>query len=535
MNKSMFGSKSSAPTADVLNDAGGKAYKLGPRESLAQIACTGTLNDTFYASAEDQLTRVLESLEGVYAQGGQQFIAQLAVYSRNRGYMKDMPAVMLAFLAGKSTKDRVAGEMLKVAWPLVIDNGKMVRNFVQAVRSGKFGRRGLGTLPARLIKDFLRGRSPIQLLKDSVGNDPSLVDIIRLGHPRPVNEEQSSAFAFFLGKNPDTVNLHPTYRNLREIRDGKPVRIEKGMPWELLVSENLSPGQWEEIMGLMGWTALRMNLNTLQRHGVFDKDENVERVAARLSDPVEIGKARVFPYQIMTAYQNLGENVPQKIRSALHKALDLSIVNTPSWLGKTLLCVDVSGSMSSPITGHRKGSTTKTRCVDVAALVAGVICKHSPESEVIAFDMKAHPFRYVPEDSVLTNAKRLAAYGGGGTACSVALDHYVKNRKGQWPDQVVYVSDNESWADFGGYGGGGATSTMERFTRDFPQKTRLVLIDLVPNTTTQAPNTRGRVLNVGGFSDQVFSVVSTFLEGKRSWVEEIERTSLTLVQEPRIL
>jgi 60 kDa SS-A/Ro ribonucleoprotein len=52
----------------------------------------------------------------------------------------------------------------------------------------------------------------------------------------------------------------------------------------------------------------------------------------------------------------------------------------------------------------------------------------------------------------------------------------------------------------------------------------LACIDLQPNRTTQA-QTRDDILNVGGFSDQVFDVLSTFGAGKLAaghWVAQIE-------------
>ena len=38
--------------ADTRNEAGGLAYTLSPKQQLAQLAATGCLNSTFYASAE---------------------------------------------------------------------------------------------------------------------------------------------------------------------------------------------------------------------------------------------------------------------------------------------------------------------------------------------------------------------------------------------------------------------------------------------------------------------------------------------------
>jgi len=48
-NKSMFASVRGKllPAASILNAAGGKAFELSPRQTLAQLAVTGCLNGTF--------------------------------------------------------------------------------------------------------------------------------------------------------------------------------------------------------------------------------------------------------------------------------------------------------------------------------------------------------------------------------------------------------------------------------------------------------------------------------------------------------
>jgi len=65
------------------------------------------------------------------------------------------------------------------------------------------------------------------------------------------------------------------------------------------------------------------------------------------------------------------------------------------------------------------------------------------------------------------------------------------------------------------------------FTRRNP-KARLVCIDLQAYGTTQAPD-RANVMNVGGFLDRVFDVISMFVAGHLGgghWISVIERVSL---------
>src|SRR5580765_5818327 len=97
------------PKADVKNEAGGSAYALTPKHALAQYAATGCLNSTYYATAGEQLDRVLK----LSAQVEPQFIAQTAVYCRQRGFMKDMPALLCAVLAQRDTAllERVFGRV----------------------------------------------------------------------------------------------------------------------------------------------------------------------------------------------------------------------------------------------------------------------------------------------------------------------------------------------------------------------------------------------------------------------------------------
>jgi len=128
-----------------------------------------------------------------------------------------------------------------------------------------------------------------------------------------------------------------------------------------------------------------MNLNTFARHGVFEDADVVARLAALLRDPAEVARARAFPYQLLVAYRMAGEDVPAALREALQDALEAAVANVPALDGKVYVCLDVSGSMHSPVTGHRKGSTTAVSCVDVAALVAAAVLRKNPSAEVIPF------------------------------------------------------------------------------------------------------------------------------------------------------
>src|SRR5215510_687720 len=120
-NKKLFNSLRGwlVPATDAVNEEGAAAYRFSPEAELAQYAATGCLNSTFYASAQDQLAKVLDLSHRVDSE----FIAMTAIYCRERGYMKDMPALLCAVLSMRDVK------LFAEIFPRVIDNGKMLRNF----------------------------------------------------------------------------------------------------------------------------------------------------------------------------------------------------------------------------------------------------------------------------------------------------------------------------------------------------------------------------------------------------------------------
>jgi 60 kDa SS-A/Ro ribonucleoprotein len=217
--------------------------------------------------------------------------------------------------------------------------------------------------------------------------------------------------------------------------------------------------------------------------------------------------------------------VPAPIRLALQDALELALDNVPALDGRVVVCPDVSGSMQSPVTGVRAGATTAVRCIDVAGLVAAANLRKNATAAVLPFENDVVNIDLNARDSVMTNAAKLAAIGGGGTNCSAPLARL--NRQKARADVVVFVSDNESWIDARRHG---ATATMrewEQFKLRNPQA-KLVCIDIAPHGTTQAQE-RADVLNVGGFSDAVFDIMAAFASGRLGaahWVGEIEAVAM---------
>jgi 60 kDa SS-A/Ro ribonucleoprotein len=533
-NQTIFASQATKNKL-ISNEAGGRAFQLDDRQALAQLAATGTLNHTFYQNAQAQLEQVLAFTQNVEPT----FIAKTAVYTRKNNHMKDMPVLLLAIL---SQRDQA---LFKAVFPSIIDNGKQLRNFVQIMRSGAIQRKSLGSLPKKMINQWLINASDNQLLSANIGNQPSLADVLKMTHPKPKDANQDAFFAYILGKKYELEQLPLKVQVLEKFRQGLTQDVPD-LPMQLLTNLSLSAQQWAEIAKNGGWQMLRMNLNTFARHGVFQIEGMDNVIANKLQDQDIIRKSRVLPYQLMTTWSALDVAVPQVVRQVLEQMMQAALQNVPRLTGRVVVAIDVSGSMASPVTGYRKGATSTLRCVDVASLFACALKQVNPDIEIMPFDTQLHSLNIAENESdqaslfgrlkqvfsgskthsIFEVAKQFAALGGGGTDCSIPLKQL--NRDQTAVDLMIYFSDNESWADqLRPRHKTGMLYEWDILKQRCPEA-KLVCVDLQPYTHTQVPE-RPDTINIGGFSDEVFRLIDLFAQGKMHsdhWVNEIEKIEL---------
>lgn len=508
-NSKLFQSAVQAPAATAVNSAGGKAYAFTAEHALAQAVATGTFADGFYSTAEEQLKRLKEDA----AKCSDSFVAKAAIWGHKNGRMKDGPGALLAYLFGKQSV------FTDVVFDRVVTNGRMLRNFVQMVRSGQFGRKSLGSKGKRLISNWINRQSVENLLNASVGNKPSLSDVLALAHVKPTTVERADFYKYLRGGSVDRKALPETVQQFEAFLAGE-TSTPPSVEFRLLTGKPLSKEQWTNIALNMPWNALRQNLNTLARHGVFETPHAVDYLAHKLESDVD---GRAHPYSLFAAFQAVqGTGVPTRLQNALQVAAEKATVNVPSFDLRTAVIVDVSASMGSPVTGDRGSATSSMRCIDAAAFIAACIARKNA-AQIIPVDTRVRHHGINTMDSIMTIAKNLAAFNGGGTALGEALRHLQAIQSDA--EVIILVSDNESWADSGWGRGTTVTAEFQRHLKRVPHA-KLVCIDLTPNRTTQARDSKN-VLNIGGFSDNIFETIRDFVKGEaRDWVTTIREVAL---------
>ena len=224
-NKTLFASlrKALIPQTDGVNSENAPAYALAPKQALAQYAATGCFGRTFYATADEQLAHVLELCDAVDAE----FVARVAIYSRTQSFMKDMPALLCGWLSARDAR------LHEAVFTRVIDNARMLRTYVQILRSGVVGRKSLGSAPKRLVREWLASRDEDALFSSSAGQSPSLSDIVKMVHPKPTGPQREAFYGYMIGRSYDANALPKLVMQFEQFKAGEALNVPD-LPFMLL-------------------------------------------------------------------------------------------------------------------------------------------------------------------------------------------------------------------------------------------------------------------------------------------------------------
>ena len=193
----------------------------------------------------------------------------------------------------------------------------MLRNFVQIVRSGATGRKSLGSAPKRCVRRWLDARTDEALFAASVGQAPSLADVIRMVHPKPAHAAARGALR--LPDRPPRRRPDRCRRWCSEFEAFKAGDRRRGAGRAVPDADGARPraSRLARRSPARSWQTTRMNLNTFARHGVFEDAEMTELVATGCATATEIARARVLPYQLLAACRAADPAVPGAVRRAL--------------------------------------------------------------------------------------------------------------------------------------------------------------------------------------------------------------------------
>ncbi|MEV6951493.1 TROVE domain-containing protein [Streptomyces sp. NPDC051183] len=300
--------------------------------------------------------------------------------------------------------------------------------------------------------------SGTSLLKyDTASKGYRFGDVLNLVHasPDPAKAWQGELFRHALDRrhNPETAEPPAgnrtlvAHRALMELpvarrravvtaKDGAERLAEAGMTWEALAGWLQGPmdaAAWEAVIPSMGAMALLRNLRNFDQAGV--SDEVAAQVAAKVSDPEVVARSRQFPFRYLAAYQHA-----PSLRWAypLEQALGHSLANVPALPGRTLVLVDRSGSMWSPLSER-----SQLNRADAAAVFGTALALRAENADLVQFGTGSKAVPYRRGESVLKVLERFEDLGGTYTSEAVRK-HYKQH------DRVLIVTDEQASYHSGG-------------------------------------------------------------------------------------
>ena len=450
----------------VTNLAGGKAYKESKELQLVSLLLTSFGEDKTYRKAEDTFAH----LDALIQDCDKLFCAKAIVYARREFGMRTITHYAASVLA-----KYIGGE----AWAKNFFERVIYRpdDMTEIVACHLARKQKLSNAMKKGFADALGKFTDYQLAKyRSEGSAVKLVDVVNLVHPVQTEKNNGAIEKLVNGelKSFDTWEVELSAA-------GSDVEAKKNV-WRNLIAENK-----------LGYFALLRNLRNIIGLG----DAELKNLAlGELVNPDAIHKSLVLPFRFSMAYKELS-TIDAKAMSAISRACEIACDNVPKMDGKTLVALDVSGSMSS--------------VADIAALFTAVLVKTN-DCDVITFSYDAE-YKFInPDDSLMTIQRGLRFADGGTNFISVF------QRANKKYDRIVLLSDMQAWIS--GYWHDSPSAAYNDYKRRFNPDCKMYSIDLAGYGTLQVPEKD--VYCLAGFSEKIFDLMKYLEEDKNALLNTIK-------------
>ena len=495
---------------EVQNHAGAKAYKLTPALELYTAVVTSTLSDNFYEKADTRLARIQELI----AVNDAQFVAKLAVYAREKMYLRSLPLVLVTELAkrhqGTSIVSRATNRVVQRA-----DEITELLAYYQLANARKDTKK-LNRLSKQIQKglaDAFNKFDEYQFSKyNRTGTDIKLRDALFLVHPKAKDENQQLIFNKIAKNELATAETWETALSGVGQKDfvSSNEKLEaKTQAWEELILSNK-----------LGYMAMLRNLRNILEANV--SHEALEKVCAYLSNERAVTNSKQFPFRFLSAYRELkklNNGQVSKVLSALELAVQHSAANIKGFDNKTrvVIAADVSGSMQQNISPK-----SVVQNYDIGLMLA-MLLQNRCENVVTGMFGDKWKIINVPKNNILANVDefhRREGEVGYSTNGHLVIQDLINCKK--VVDKIMIFTDLQLWNS----GGGQPIQNAWQQYKNIAPNAKLYLFDLAGygNTPINLEDNNCVVL-IAGWSDKIFDMLAA-IENGSDVLDEINQMEL---------
>lgn len=383
---------------------GALASNINPELMLRRAVLTNFLfEDIAYDTGED----VAENIANLVPKVKANVVADIAREARNKQYLRHVPLAIVREMVKHDSHRPYVAETLKD----VIVRADELSEFLAIY--WKDGKQPIASSVRKGLGNALKKFNEFQLSRYSGDSKTiKLRDVVKLVRPTPDNQIQSDLWKKLIEGTLATADTWES--ELSEKGNNKE-------SWNRLLSEKK-----------VGGLALLRNLKNIQEAGV--EDDVIENAIA--TNPFKM----VLPFRFLTAAR-----YAPRFQRDLEKAMLRQLDGQDKLLGRTVIVVDVSGSMGATMSGH----TENTR-LDIAASLA-IILRQISEDPVIyctagSDSSRGHKTAKIEKpgrgfDLVEQIKGMQSKLGGGGIFLRQATEYLAPLEEGA--DRLVVISDSQ--------------------------------------------------------------------------------------------
>lgn len=529
------------------------AYVMSDKEALVSMVMTTFLTDSYYVS-ESALTEKILSLA---EKCGYEFTAKLALYARINGNLRSVSHLLAAFVC----KDASHPSWLKSFYEHIVvrpDDISEILCCYAKLNGIDVKNRHFRKIPNAMKKGFrvvLSGLSPYQIDKYKMNRKSlSLVDIVNLIHPTPTDKNREAYRRLMHGES-----LVGTY-------DAKILEKEMSETGKNAdTMQELVLAKHDAIKSVLDAGMPIMNLLRNLRNIMLYAPDLIDEAIKQLTSKEKIIHSKLLPFRFMSAYDAVScvslddysnekttiafesdsiqkidldglEAIKTKVLKALDDAISIACNNVPELDGNCAILIDHSGSVRGDSYGSSAVSPwSNVKTAHIGNLFGSIVAFKQKDVYIGMFGDKLISPSIDRSIGLLEfNKKTYAAGAACGYATENGLYEFLENviAEKKHVDNFIVFSDME--IGNGGEGGWDSTSSVKFKFKDLFNEFRKIN----PNCLTVCCNIRGqsgtsvfnpnlKILNVSGWSNNIFDVIAMYKDGKlRSIVEDINKMTI---------
>ena len=501
----------------VKNNAGGYVFGVDDMAMLHRFLILGSESATYYCSRDAAIIKNAKCVQRcIEADGIKTVNAILDVSFRGLAPKNDPAVFALAMCAG--AKDVDVRRYATQCMPKVCRTGTDLFLFMESVKNF----RGRGKTLQRSMRDWYLGKAPedlaYQVVKYQNRNSWSHRDVLRLAKPGAlVKLHEHSAIFEWITKG-SVAGTPPIIHAYEEAKTCDRKRLmcliaEFGLTREMIPTKwQTDPGVWGALLEKMPLTAMIRNLATMTRVGLLTQTSSeTSAVIKKLGDSNRMRVSRVHPAAALMAlgvyasgHSVKGDHqwIPvQKIIDALDEAFYAAFANVGQSNTRTMLAVDVSGSMDS---GTVSGTHLSPRAV--AAAMAMVAMKANPNYHIMGFSDELVDLPISPRQRLDQVAEIMRRVPMGGTNCALPMVYAAEANEPV--DMFIVYTDNETRSSRPH-----PVQVLEKYRQKTGINAKLVVVAITSTGFTIADPKDPGTMDVVGFDASAPQAISEFSRG----------------------